>query len=388
MISSNTTSRFVLTVILTFAMALPMLIFYAIGVLGPTLVADLHISTGRLGLLTMSTFGLASLFSLWIGTLVNNLGTRRSLALLFWLCLLSYSLMAILPGFIGLVIALFFCGIAQALSNPVTNLIIAEEVAPSHKAAIVGMKQSGVQISALFTGIFLPMLAPHLGWRGALFSLVPVALLLALFAPGILTTNQPIIKKQYHIVKPNIQLSLLMAIQLCIGIVLSSFITFLGIFASEQGVSSIMIGHMVAVFGVMGIIARVFLTPLGAKMSDETLLLLILIGISILVLLITPLASPLRYWPLWLTVIGMGITVVATNAIAMSMLLRDKQFGAPALSAGLLSCGFFAGFTFGPPLFGWLQNTRYHFVAGWVMLLSVLTLAGILCLTLYYQRKR
>lgn len=56
----------------------------------------------------MSTFGLASLLSLWIGTLVNNLGTRRSLALLFWLCLLSYSLMAILPGFIGLVIALFF----------------------------------------------------------------------------------------------------------------------------------------------------------------------------------------------------------------------------------------------------------------------------------------
>lgn len=149
-----------------------------------------------------------------------------------------------------------------------------------------------------------------------------------------------------------------------------------------------MIGYLIGLFGFMGIFSRVFLTPLGGKMRDESLLLLSLIGLSILVLLIVPLASPNRYWPLWLCAVGMGATVVATNAIAMSMLLRDKQFGAPAPSAGLLSCGFFAGFTVGPPLFGWLQSTQYHFSAGWIMLLSVLTLAGGLCLRLYTERKK
>lgn len=384
---SNNFTRFILTAILTFAMALPMLIFYAIGVLGPTLVADLTIDTGWLGILTMSTFGLASLLSLWAGTLVNNLGSRRSLALLFWATLLSYALMALLPGFVGLVVALLFCGFAQALANPVTNLIIAESVEPRYKAGIVGIKQSGVQVSALFAGLCLPALALHFGWRGALFVLVPIALLLALLAPRLIV-KQPVKNNRFSVVKPGKRLSLLMAIQLCVGMVLSSFITFLGIFASAQGASPAMIGYLIGLFGCMGIFSRVFLTPLGAKMQDESLLLLSLIGLSILVLLIAPLASPNRYWPLWLCAIGMGTTAVATNAIAMSMLLRDKQFGAPAPSAGLLSCGFFAGFTIGPPLFGWLQSTQYHFSAGWIMLLSILTLGGILCFGLYIERKK
>lgn len=388
MLISNSASRFVLTTILTFAMALPMLIFYAIGILGPIWVTELKINIGWLGLLTMSTFGLASVLSLWAGTLVNTLGPRRSLGLLFWGALLSYGLMALLPGFIGLVIGLLFCGFSQALANPVTNLIIAKEVAPSHKASVVGIKQSGIQLSALFAGLCLPTLALHLGWRGSLFMLVPIALLFALFSPRLLSSEEPVIKNGFRITKPNLPLSLLMAIQLCVGIVLSSFITFLGVFSSAQGASSTMIGYLVGVFGITGVLARVFLTPLGAKMRDESLLLLLLIGCSILVLLVIPLASPLHYWPLWLSAVGMGMSVVATNAIAMSMLLRDKRFGAPAPSAGLLSCGFFAGFTVGPPLFGWLQSTHYHFIAGWMMLLLVLLLGGTLCLGLYVARKQ
>ncbi|EBX6375487.1 MFS transporter [Salmonella enterica subsp. enterica serovar Newport] len=387
MLDLNGFTRFILTAILTFAMTLPMLIFYAIGVLGPTLVTDLKIDTGWLGILTMSTFGLASLLSLWAGTFVNNLGSRYSLAFLFWSTLLAYALMALLPGFVGLVVALLFCGFAQALANPVTNLIIAEAVEPRYKAGMVGIKQSGVQVSALFAGLCLPSLSLHFGWRGALFTIVPVALVLALLAPRLIV-KQPAKNNRFSVMKPGKKLSLLMAIQLCVGMVLSSFITFLGVFASAQGASPVMIGYLIGLFGFMGIFSRVFLTPLGGKMRDESLLLLSLIGLSILVLLIVPLASPNRYWPLWLCAVGMGATVVATNAIAMSMLLRDKQFGAPAPSAGLLSCGFFAGFTVGPPLFGWLQSTQYHFSAGWIMLLSVLTLAGGLCLKLYTERKK
>ncbi|EAN9728275.1 MFS transporter [Salmonella enterica] len=387
MLDLNSFTRFILTAILTLAMTLPMLIFYAIGVLGPTLVTDLKIDTGWLGILTMSTFGLASLLSLWAGTFVNNLGSRYSLAFLFWSTLLAYALMALLPDFVGLVVALLFCGFAQALANPVTNLIIAEAVEPRYKAGMVGIKQSGVQVSALFAGLCLPSLSLHFGWRGALFTIVPVALVLALLAPRLIA-KQPAKNNRFSMMKPGKKLSLLMAIQLCVGMVLSSFITFLGVFASAQGASPVMIGYLIGLFGFMGIFSRVFLTPLGGKMRDESLLLLSLIGLSILVLLIVPLASPNRYWPLWLCAVGMGATVVATNAIAMSMLLRDKQFGAPAPSAGLLSCGFFAGFTVGPPLFGWLQSTQYHFSAGWIMLLSVLMLAGGLCLRLYTERKK
>ncbi|MGE8322294.1 MAG: MFS transporter, partial [Pseudomonas sp.] len=49
------------------AMALPMLVFYAIGALGPYLISDLQVPEHWLGYLTMSAFGLAALLSLGAG---------------------------------------------------------------------------------------------------------------------------------------------------------------------------------------------------------------------------------------------------------------------------------------------------------------------------------
>ena len=46
-----------LRVVLTCAMALPMLIFYAVGTLGPLMIADLGVPTPWLGWLITSTFG-------------------------------------------------------------------------------------------------------------------------------------------------------------------------------------------------------------------------------------------------------------------------------------------------------------------------------------------
>ncbi|XOT97753.1 MFS transporter, partial [Alcaligenes pakistanensis] len=89
-----------------------------------------------------------------------------------------------------------------------------------------------------------------------------------------------------------------MAIQLCAGLVLSSFITFLGVFAQQLGVSPYWIGMLVSGFGVMGIVSRVLLTPIAARFGDETLLLGILFVIPIVALLLMMLAAPDRLWPL------------------------------------------------------------------------------------------
>ena len=107
-----------LRTVLVCAMGLPMLIFYAIGTLGPLLIADLGVAPHWLGWLVMSAFGLAALLSLWAGPLVNRLGTRRALALLFWATLAGYGLLVSLPGFAGVLLALAICGVAQALANP------------------------------------------------------------------------------------------------------------------------------------------------------------------------------------------------------------------------------------------------------------------------------
>jgi len=168
-----------LTSLLTLAMGMPMMVFYAIGVLGPQMVAELGIPQKYLGWLTTSTFGLAALLSPWAGAWVQRIGSRGGLVALFVLVGLSFTLIRLLPGFGGIVVALLFCGVAQALANPATNQAIAQTVPPARKAAIVGFKQSGVQASALIAGLVLPVLSVWLGWRGAFAIWVPLAALLA-----------------------------------------------------------------------------------------------------------------------------------------------------------------------------------------------------------------
>ncbi|MDO5101861.1 MAG: MFS transporter [Lautropia sp.] len=369
---------------------MPMMVFYAIGILGPQLMADLELSRERLGWLTTSAFGLAALFSPWAGSWVQRMGSRRGLQTLFLLVALSFTLMVLLPGFRGIVVALLFCGAAQALANPATNQAIAQAVPAERRAAVVGLKQSGVQASALVAGLVLPSLALGLGWRGAFAVWVPVALLLACLSMRLIPHQAAGCggPRSFRVDRPNGRLAMLMAIQFCAGLALSSFVTFLGVHAHQLGVSARLIGVMVSAFGVMGILSRLLLTPIGARLRDETVLLGTLFLLAVAALLVMQLAGPDRYWPLWVGVLGMGGTVVATNAIAMSMLLRDLRFGLPASTAGMLSLGFFGGFAVGPPLFGVLLALPGGFSVAWLFLFGSLVAAILLCAGLYRLRHR
>lgn len=380
-------STWLLRSLLGAAMALPMLVFYAIGALGPFLVADLQVPEHWLGYLTMSAFGLAALLSLGAGAIVERLGGRRALGLLFGCCAAAYTLAGVLPGFLGLVLALAVCGVAQALANPATNLLIAEQFPVAERAATVGFKQAGVQVSALFAGLLLPLLAQYLGWRVALVLFAPLALLLGwtvlrhlpslpASARGASTTLR----------RPSTGLALLMAVQCSVAIALSSFVTYLGVFARAQGVPAVLAGSLVAVFGVMGIVARVLLTPLAARMRDESLMLGALCTLAALAVFSLSRATPQAWIWLWVGSIGMGLTAVATNAVAMSMVLRDRAFGVPAASASLLSVGFFAGFALGPPMFGALLRARGYGLVLDTMIVALL-LGMLLCLWLRAWRR-
>ena len=123
--------------VLLLAMALPMLVLYATSTLGLTLSLALSFPVAWLGYVVMSSFGLASLLSLWAGQVVNRIGSRTGLIALFVIIALAFTVMITAQNFYGLLVAAALCGIAQALANPVTNLLIAEQVAPAKKAGIV-----------------------------------------------------------------------------------------------------------------------------------------------------------------------------------------------------------------------------------------------------------
>ncbi|CAG0943118.1 hypothetical protein BROC_02139 [Candidatus Brocadiaceae bacterium] len=376
-------------VVLLVAMALPMLVLYATSTLGHYLSADLQFEHHLIGFLITSSFGVAAVLSLWAGNIVDYLGSRQSLRLLFATIVVAFIVVITTPNFYGLVGAAAICGIAQALANPVTNLLIAQQVPPAQKAGVVGLKQSGVQLSALFAGLVLTKVAADYGWRVAFGSIIPIALLFLLAVPSVTPKQHQAVNKSFALPTINPLVARLMSVQFCVGLSLSAFVTYLPTFAALQGMPKTLAGSLIAVFGVMGILSRIILTPLGAKLRDESWLLLTLVIIAALSVVITIQATPEYYLPLWVGAIGVGLTAVGTNAIAMSMLIRDpKDFGHVPTASGLVSVAFFGGFAIGPALYAALSYYSGSLALSWNTVIGIFLLSGVMAVLLAVARHK
>lgn len=374
--------------LLVFAMTLPMLILYATSTLGLLLSSDLGFETTSLGYLIMSSFGLAAVLSLYAGQAVDSLGSRQTLLVLFCAVALAFAVITVATDFYSLILAAAMCGIAQALCNPVTNLLITQQISPQKKAWVVGLKQSGVQLAALIAGLILPFIAFQFGWRTAFAVIVPVAILFALLTCFIIPRQHTNTNNSWSFPRPNALLGWLMAIQFSVAISLSAFVTFLPVFATQQGMALLWADLLIAIFGIMGMLSRILLTPIGAKLKDESSLLLVLIAVAACAMFLTQQTESHSHWRLWIGAIGMGFTAVATNAIAMSMLIRDSGFGAVTVTSSYVSVAFFSGFALGPPLYAAIAGYSGNLQFSWSVLIGVLIIACMLTLMLAYVRRQ
>ncbi|MEJ2631563.1 MAG: MFS transporter [Acidihalobacter sp.] len=376
--------------LLVLAMALPNALLYAISALGPQLVHELTITPASLGYFTMASYGTAAALSPWAGLLVNRLGVRHSLLLLFAMVALTFGLTVGLPGFYTLLLATAPLGLAQALSNPATNLLIARRVAPQRRAFVVGLKQAGISFAALFSGLVLPICALHIGWRGA-FALL---LLLALLA---LALGLAVLKRSEHPAgsvaswrapRPNGLLALLMGTQFCVGSAIATFVTYLPAYGTDLGMAKTTAGLLLALFGVAGAVSRLLATPLSARLREEALLLgglLLGASASVAVALHSAAHTPAL---LWLAAAGFGLSAVPASAIAMSMLIRDAAFGEVAVTAGMVSGTFFAGLAIGPACAGLLARFSGSLSSAWELALAMVLTATALTLLLARARSR
>jgi predicted MFS family arabinose efflux permease len=369
-----------LVAVLVLAMALPMLVLYAIGALGPQLVTDWGVDRAELGVLPATGFAVAAVLSLWAGRIVDRLGTRGASTALFLVVAVSFAAMAFAGGFGLLLAAIALCGVAQALSNPVTNRVIAERIPAPVRGAVVGIKQSGVQLAALIAGLGLPPVAALWGWQVA-FAWVPPVALICLIA----TLRLP------HAVRapprggaprrggaPGRALTWLLALQLCLGAGLATVTTFVPLYVHQDlGISAAHAALVLAGFGVSGILSRVLWTSLAGRRDDPLSLQLRLALFAVLAAGVLWLSSEVTAAGLalvWAGTIGVGATAVAANAVSMLVAINDRRFGPVGHASALASCGFFAGFVASPPLAGLLADTA-GFGATWALVIGAFLLA-------------
>ncbi|MBD2796379.1 MFS transporter [Xenorhabdus sp. 18] len=387
--SHNKKRELSLGFILILAMALPMLILYACGALAPFILQEGTIDRELLGRFTLATFGVAAILSLSAGRWMKKLGIRWAGIMLFLFTGGAFAALILANHPWLMVLAIAVCGIAQALANPMTNQAIATQVAPTNKSFMVGLKQSGVQLSALVAGSFLPWIATQWGWRTALGTIVPMCLLMAIvvavrnWQPRV--TVSPIKSRKAGQLGA---IMMLMLMQGCVGIVLAAFITQVPIFASQLGMPPDQAASLITLFGLMGWLSRLVLTPLASRFKQESDLLALLFVFAFFALIATFNATVQNLWLVYAGVVGIGCTLVATNALAMVMILQHDCFGEIPTASGRISFAFFGGLALGSLLFQWVVTYFGSIWAGMVFMLILLSFSFISVLRLRWFLSR
>nr|WP_257001988.1 MFS transporter [Streptomyces sp. WZ.A104] len=362
--------------LLTCAMAFSMLQLFLLGALGPRLVEALDITPTMLGLTTTVGFGTAAVLSPSGGRMVDRIGPRRSLVLLFLVSALALALTGAAPGAGLLLGAVALGGIPQALANPATNKAILATVEPARRGAVTGLKQSGVQLGAFAAGLPLAALAGGLGWRGAVWTAAGVAVLAGVWALRALpadpsSASAPPASTSY---RPRGMVAWLAGFSLFLGAGIASVNTYLALYGVERlGMGPTVAGGLVAVLGAAGILGRIGWSKAARPGRAEWLPGLLACGAVGAAAL---LAAGLLAVPLvWAGAVAIGVFAVSGNAVSMVLVMQRAAPGRAGADSALVAAGFFAGFAVGPPLFGLLaESGRYG--TGWLLVAVEFAAAG------------
>lgn len=372
---------------LALVMATGPLGLYAISALAPVIARDLGLSSGRLGLLALVSYGAAALSAIISGRLVDRFPPRRVQLLLFAGAGLTLVLIAVSQRFWLLIVAMFISGVAQSATNPVTNKLISEEVAQGRQGTIVGIKQSGVQLGQFFTGSALPPLALLLGWRPA------VATGLILVLGGLWLTIRcvpPRTAPNTHAAEgadaptrslPLVRLALY---TFCNAALVAMVNVHVPLYAHDAvGLSPGLAGGTAALIGGLGVAGRIAWGRAAERSPSYVGPLQALAALSLLSAVLLWAAATFGGWVLLAGTILFALSALPGNAVAMFAVIRSAGRRRTGAATGVMMLALYSGFTAGPSLFGLLVDVSGSYRPGWLLATAV---AVASCLALFGMR--
>ena len=144
----------------------------ALSFLTPFIQPELRLSNAQIGLLAAALSASWAIAGLFMGWVSDKLGRRK---ILLVVATVVFSLASVLSGLAGSFLALFgarlLMGIAEGGIMPISQTLIAAEVAPERRGLAQGLTQNfGANLIANFAGpIVIVAIATAMGWRNAFF---------------------------------------------------------------------------------------------------------------------------------------------------------------------------------------------------------------------------
>lgn len=384
--------HWVLGVSLTGAMAAGSLMQFVLGALAPYLVQDLDLSDLQIGSLTTTFFVVATVGSLIAGGITDRLGGKHTMLLLFAVAALAFVVMGFAGSYAVLLLAVPLAGIAQALTNPTTNDLVAVHIPAQRRGVYIGLKQSGVQVAALVAGLLVPLLAHLVNWRVALFACTGIVLAaLAAAQLGIPGDVRPTVTSaETGSSRGHPDMWWLVAYGVITGVAYASVTAYLPLYAvRDLDMSELSAGQLLAVIGAVGVASRLAWTRLIERADHRTVpvSLTAFAASAVLATALVALAPQAGAWMLWVAALIYGSTIGAWTAIAMLAVVRRRGPWSTARVSGIVVAGYYGGLLLSPVLFGLLVDSGRHYARGWSMS-CVLFFAALVTAGWWWQRTR
>lgn len=371
--------RGALAFVLTASMGLAAFPIFALAALGPSVVAELGISRTAFGAVSTTMFTTAILVSLVIGLLVDRLGPRIILGVLYMAAGVAVVLFSNATSVPQMLLAGVIVGFAQAAGNPATNAVIARWVPSSSMGTLVGLKQSGVPLTQFIAGGLLAPVAALIGWRSAFL----VGLLLIL--PGMLLTMWVVPPSEREAVSGGRSRTMvphglrwLFVCTFLLAAALQAANVYLPLFAFEAvGTSAVTAGVLVGTVGIVGMVSRVLVGRIAGRYPRPVHIVALIAAaavVSVVGLIASIALGPLL---LWVSAILFGASVFGFNVVGMTVILQSVDRAAAGRASGALATVMFTGFALGPITFGSIVDLTDSYRAGWSFVLVACTLAAV-----------
>lgn len=351
----------------------------SLSVLADFLVRDLGLSHAQIGGL-IATFSAAG--ALWApvgGWLSDWAGGRTLLLVAFASVIVMVVLLSLARGFPWMLGLLVLGAFPNGASNPATNKLVSHEIPLGERGTVVGVKQSGPQLSYVLTGLALPTIALLFNWRWALASTILIPII------GIVGVRMLLPRASARAEPAGNEAGgasgnrWLVGYAFFMGAAMGSVIAYLPLYSIQQvGFGAQAAGLLVALMNTVGVLARIGLARSVESVGHYARPLGMLSAAAFAGIGMVWLSSVGGLgWLLWIAVLVLGSSLVAWNSVGMLAVMRDAGHERTGRASGHVLAGFLAGLAASPTLFGYSVDVTGSYVLGWSSLLTLVALAAL-----------
>ena len=328
--------------------------------------------------------------SLLGGDTVRRLGAIRVSQWGLLLCACGL-LLCTLPWLPAIALGAVLIGLGYGPITPASSHVLARTTPPQQMSLVFSIKQTGVPVGSMLAGAIVPPLLLGIDWQASLAVVALVCVVCALLAQPLRReldadrdASHPVhlgsLVRPIRLVLAHRSLSTMAACSFMFSMVQMSLTTYLvtylnqelafGLVAAGLALSAAQMG------GIGGRIAWGWVADRGLGASRTLMLLAaLMVGSAVATASLSPGTPHALLVPV---LVVFGASAIGWNGVYLAEVARRAPVGQASLATGGTLAFTFLGVVIGPPVFGLLATVFGTYRAGFVALMGVASLCGLL----------